>query len=285
MEVRRAVDAFVRRPPEDPRVHRALLRLRRSLDPVVAEVPFSRVSATLRWRAGVFDELRSALRLAEKPTGRNEAAAAPTDPLPADRASEELRDIQKAVEALVDDLRERRPQRGPATDRREAIDIILKHVEDHGSTLWGHVVTLPEEAGGGIRLVERTNCRLESFNGEIKRGERRRSGRKKLTQDLENLPAGAPLALNLKDPDYVQLLCGSLENLLAAFAALDAEHRTRLLDGLSDDTTPTLFASPTSVQTAALPKRDRAIVRTDGMRRRIHDAAKSRAPRTAARRA
>ena len=285
MEVRRAVDAFVRCPPDDLRVHRALLRLRTILDAAVSEVPFSRVASTLRWRAGLFDELRAALRLAEKPTGRNEAAAASTVFVPVDQAMVELQDIRKAVEALVEDLRQRRPQRGPAQDRRRAIDIILKHVEDHGPTLWGHVITLPEEAGGGIRVVDRTNCRLESFNGDIKRGERRRSGRKKLTQDLENLPAGAPLAFNLKDPDYVAHLCGSLDRLPAAFAALDADDRARTLDGRPTDTTPPLFASPTKVQTAALPKRDRAVVRTDAMGTRIHNAAKSRAPRTGARRA
>jgi hypothetical protein len=38
----------------------------------------------------------------------------------------------------------------------------------------GHVITLPEQAGGGIRVVARTNCRLESLNGDIKHGERRR---------------------------------------------------------------------------------------------------------------
>ena len=265
VEIRSAVDAFLRSPPKDRSVHRALLRLRRFLEPVVSDVPFSQVAGILRWRASVFDELRGALRLAEKPTGRNEATMAPTVPISADQAMAELRDIRKAVEALVADLRERRPQRGPAQDRRKAIDIILTHIEEHGTTLWGHVVPLPEEAGGGIRIVDRTNCRLECFNGEIKRGERRRSGRKKLTQDLENLPAGAPLAFNLKDPDYVRLLCGSLERLPAEFAALDADARTRKLDGLPTESVPALFASPTSVQTAALPKRDRALVRTEAM--------------------
>jgi hypothetical protein len=68
-----------------------------------------------------------------------------------------------------------------------------KHIQDHGPTLWRHVITPPEQAGGGIRVVDRTNCRLESLNGNIKHGERRRSSRKKLTQDLENLPPGEPL--------------------------------------------------------------------------------------------
>ncbi len=203
-------------------------------------------------------------------------------PLP-EQAQAALRDSRKAVETLAADLRQRRPARGPAKDQRQAIDVILKHIQDHGPTLWGHVVTLPEQAGGGIRVVDRTNCRLESLNGDIKHGERRRSGRKKLTQEQENLPPGAPLAFNLRDPDYVNLLCGALEHLPAAFAALDAEARTRELDGLQIETTPALFASPTSIETASLPKRDRNLVRSEGLQRRIRAAARNRAPRTSVR--
>jgi hypothetical protein len=284
-EARRAVDAFLRCPPKDRRVHRAVLRLRDVLDPVVSEVPFSRVARTLRWRAGLFDELRDALRLVPKVTGRNEPAGSRVEPVAPDQTSAELHDIRKAVEALTEDLRQHRPARGPAQEQRQAIDIILKHIDTHGATLWGHVIALPEQAGGGIRVVARTNCRLESLNGDIKHGERRRSGRKRLTQDLENLPAGAPLAFNLRDPGYVELLCGTLERLPAAFAVLDAETETRRSEGLSTNPTPALFASPTPVETASLPRGDRNLVRSEGLQRRIHAAARSRAPRTAARRA
>lgn len=284
-EARRAIDAFLRRPPGDQRVHRTLRRVRDILDPVISEVPFSQVVRTLRWRASLFDELRDALRLVPKTTGRNPPTRAPAETIPPEQAQAALRDIRKAVETFAADLRQRRPARGPAQDHRQAIDVILKHLQDHGPTLWGHVITLPEQAGGGIRVVDRTNCRLESLNGDIKHGERRRSGRKKLTQDLENLPPGAPLAFNLHDPDYVDLLCGTLERLPAAFAALDAEARTRELDGLQTETTPALFASPTSIETASLPTRDRNLVRSEGLRRRIHAAANSRAPRTSTRHA
>ncbi|MFM1935935.1 MAG: hypothetical protein RI990_894 [Planctomycetota bacterium] len=279
-EARRAADAFLRRPPEDQRVHRSLRHIRDILDPIVSEVPFSQVARTLRWRAGLFDELRDALRLVPKAKGRNPPTRAPAETTPPEQVRAALCDIRKAVEAFTADLRQRRPARGPAQDQRQAIDVILKHLHDHGPTLWGHVIALPETAGGGIRVVDRTNCRLESLNGDIKHGERRRSGRKKLTQDLENLPPGAPLAFNLHDPDYVDLLCASLERLPVAFAALDADTRSRTLDGLRIETMPALFDSPTATETASLPKRDRDLLRSKALRRRINDAANSRAPRT-----
>ncbi|MCP4654902.1 MAG: hypothetical protein GY856_05725 [bacterium] len=280
-EVRCAVDAFLRNPPGDRRVRRAVLRLRDILDPVVCDVPFSQVARTLRRRAGLFDELRDALRLQPKPTGPNQPS--PTEPAQAERAQAELRDIQQVVTRLVEQLRQRRPQRGPAQDTRQAIDLILRHIDKHGHSLWGHAVALPDDIGGGVRLVDRTNYVLETFNGEIKRGERRRSGRKKLTQDMEHLPAGATLAFNLRDPDYVALLCGSLDQLAAAFATLDADERERGLRREPADPAPELFAPPTAVATASLPREDRHLVRAEGMRQRIRAAAKSRAPRTGGR--
>jgi hypothetical protein len=52
----------------------------------------------------------------------------------------------------------------------------------------------------------------------VKRRLRRRLGR-----DLEDQPAQAALAANLRHPNYVRVLCGNLDQLPMAFAELD-EH-------------------------------------------------------------
>ena len=118
---------------------------------------------------------------------------------------------------------------GGGHDLRKAIDIILDHLERHGDSLWGHVVNLPIHAGGGIRVINRTNNCLEFKFSGIKRGERRRSGRKVLTQDMENLPPDAMLVSNLDHPDYVEIVCGSLDGLPEAFAELDMKESTSIL--------------------------------------------------------
>ena len=105
----------------------------------------------------------------------------------------------------------------------EAIDLILEHIETHGDNLWGHAIPLPESAGGGIRLVSRTNYLSENFFGALKHDERRRSGYKNLGHVLENLPAEATLVRNLEHDDYVTTLCDSLDGLAAAFARLDRQ--------------------------------------------------------------
>jgi hypothetical protein len=271
----RAADAFRRPPIADPRVHKALDRLRRILHPVDSQVPFAKVAATLRARAALFTELRDALRLRPKPAGRN--AAAPPGLTP-EQATAELQDIHLAFDALTASLAERRPERGPAQDQRQAIDILLAHLNRHGDTLFGHAIQLPDCIGGGIHLVDRTNNSLEGLFDDMKHGERRRSGRKILTQDFEQLPPGAALATNLRHDDYVAIVCGSLDQLPQAFAQLDAATRrrssvvTRAAARVAD-------ATDCDVVSASLPTADRLLVRTDEMGRRIQAAARSRAPR------
>jgi hypothetical protein len=268
----RAVEAFLARPQPDE-VQRPLARLFHAVVTVRSQVPFGRHAAILSARARLLDELRGALRLTLKPTGRNTPLSPVRSP---EQAAMELRDIEAAVKALSTALREQRPSRGPAQDQRAAIDLVLDHLERHGASLFGHQIAVPWSLGGGIRVVERTNVILESFFHDLKRGERRRSGRKNLGQDLEHLPPEAALALNLRRQDYLEVVCGgSLDGLPAAFAKLDAGHRDRSLPARVGRALPadTVSSSMTTI--------DRKLVRTEAMNGRIEEAARSRAARLA----
>ena len=265
----RAVEAFLCAPHEDVKAYTLLERLHRIVEPVRSQVPFQRPAAVLEVRARLLAELRQVLRLRVK-RADGEPAPACADA----KTLDELQDIQRAVEQLAAALRDRRPERGPAQDTRQAIDLILTHLDRHGPSLWGHAIVLPDALGGGTRLVDRTNLPLEGFFHGVKHGERRRSGRKTLTQDLENLPAPALLATNLKKADYVEKLCGSLDQLPSAFAALDANDRRLALPvrkrGSPDE--------PRDLVSSSMPTPDRHLVRSDGLQERILAAARSRAP-------
>ena len=113
--------------------------------------------------------------------------------------------------------------------------------------------------------MERTNNDLESLFHTIKHGERRRSGRKFLTRDFEVLPPAATLAANLRDPDYVRIVCGSLDGLAAAFAELDAANRSRSIAAA--------MAPTTTIETASLSLLDKQFVRKPALGDRIMAAA------------
>ncbi len=269
----RAVNAFLRIPPQEKKVRKNLGELCTILETVSGNLSFGKTVRIMERRAGLFEELRTALRLTPKLSRRNESL--PIHPVLKSEALVELNDIRRAVDDLVASLRKRRPQRGPAKDRRTAIDIILHHLDVHGENLWGHAILLRGGKNDGIRLVERTNNIIESLFHLIKRGERRRSGRKNLAYDLETMPASAVLARNLESPDYVTLVCGSLEGLPRAFADLDAKERQQKLQQ-HNLTLRELIEPQISTASASLPHEDRIIVRSKAMQGRINVAAGSR---------
>lgn len=276
----RAVESLLRKPCDDARVRHALERLHGIVAAARSEPSFHRPAQTLERRARLHDELREALRL--RPKAKQAASLAA--PANVDEQMLEIRDVQKSVEELTRSLVERRPERGPAEDEREAIDLTLDHLERHGPSLWGHAISLPKQAGGGVRLVERTNVLLENFWHEVKHGERRRSGRKVLSQDFEQLPAEAILARNLTRHDYVAIVCGTLDDLPRAFAGLDAAERSLSLPARLRAAASRTTDGDGEIISASLPKADRDLVRTLDMRQRIEAEARSRAPHRPSRR-
>lgn len=259
----RAIEGFLKEPPLEQDVFKALHRLQRILAPVGCDLPARPLALRLSERAKLFDELRSALRLAPPSSDKRESKV---QPIETDTAVGELQDIREEVDALARSLRTRRQACVADSDTRKAIDMILKHLDNHGRVLWGHEIQLPAEQGGGMRLVDRTNNRIESFFRNLKHDERRRSGRKVLTQDFEHLPPEAALARNLRREDYVAIVCRSLEELPKAFAQLDAEERRRRLSGAISGP-----AQPRSIDlaTASLPRADRRLVRSEGMKQHL----------------
>ena len=257
LKAAQAIDTFLANPPADKKARRLLRRMQRYLKPVAAEVPFRQVTKRLRQRAALFDELRDVLRAAST--------------LQEIETAEDLDEMRDGLDVFEKALRERRPARGPAQDIREAIDIILDHIETHGPNLFGHDIQLPKTAGGGVRLVARTNNLSENTFGTFKHGERERTGFKNLGHVLETMPSEALLVQNLLKDDYVAILCGAIDKLPAAFAELDRKKRE---SRLQNEAPPSSENNPAPIlSTSALSREDRRVVRTKEMNRFINDAA------------
>jgi len=265
--VRRACNVYLKHSQHDKAVRKALQRLVRVTDPVITDPVFPQIEEILSYRYELFNELRDALRLNMEGT-----KPLPTGTQHSQQIAKELNDIEKALRNFTASLRRRYPKRGPAENKREAIDIILTHIKKHRKTLWGHVIKMHGKAGGGIKIVDRTNNGLENFNGTYKQGERRRSGRKVLSKDFEDLPGAAPMVQNLRHVDFVKLLCGTIDKLPEAFAMLDQKKKTqRTCSRPPKDATDL-------PQTASLSKVDRQFIRRIKIGPIIQAAALKRAP-------
>lgn len=183
--------------------------------------PRLRTAATkleLGWHA--FCELRDVLQLtnAELPRAGAQYHQIELPEIEARRLAE----IKRAVENYRQELRTRvPPEHSASTTNPSPSTVILKYLERYGALLFGHP-SMRDDTGAIVAVVERTNNVAEHFFGQQKQQLRRRLGRANLARDLEDQPAQAALVANLNRPDYVRVLCGSLQNLPAAFAALDA---------------------------------------------------------------
>jgi hypothetical protein len=162
------------------------------------------------WQA--FSELRDVLRLsnAELPAGSSVPRQLELPALELAR----LKEIEKAFVGY-----EKRLQRS----RSPAAATIRTYTERYRPHLFGHPAV--HAPNGAIRaVVSRVNNASEHFFGQGKQLLRRRVGRAHLGLDMEQQPAQAAFARNLRDPAYVEILCGSLDRLPDAFAEVDALH-------------------------------------------------------------
>ena len=171
------------------------------------------------WQA--FCELRDVLQLsnAELPRADVRQHQGVLAPLEARR----MREIEAALRDYRAELGERIASAQSAGSLSTSPSaVIVKYLDRYGQRLFGHP-TRRDEDGTIVAIVERTNNVPEHFFGDEKQHLRRRVGRADLGRDLEDQPAQAALAANLRHPDYVRVLCGSLGHLPMAFAELDEQ--------------------------------------------------------------
>jgi hypothetical protein len=167
-----------------------------------------------------FSEARDVLRLDDSELPRGDIRSGRQDHLP---VLEEKRrqEIEKATNRYINELRGR-VGNGSLVKPKSVDAITLSYFLRYGDNLFGHPV-IRDEDGSVIAVTERTNNKAEHYFGGEKQHLRRRLGRANLGRDLEDQPAQAALVSNLRHPDYVRILCGSLDNLHEAFANLDEQ--------------------------------------------------------------
>ena len=155
-----------------------------------------------------------------RPPAAGPARSAPRGPA---ANAARLEAISANLQRYQQDLRQQVRKRAAAGwESFRPEQIVLNYLDRYGDGLRGHPVAR-DEAGRAVAVVDRTNNVIEQFLAIAKQGLRRRLGRAHLGRDLEDQPAQTALAANLRHPDCVQVLCGTLDQLPQAFAGLDSQ--------------------------------------------------------------
>ncbi len=217
LDAARRLERWVPTPRSQPE-HRAIRHLRSLLARLHRD---PRIAATVRelderWQ--VSTELRDVLRLtqAELPGGDTHPRQLP---LPVCEWLR-LQRIKRDFDEFTTEMEKRAQGCDGRGSRATPEGIVLKYLTRYRGKLFGHPARRDTD-GEVVAVVPRTNNPAEHLFGRGKQGLRRRLGRANLGRDLQQQPAQVMLTHNLRDPAYVRVVCGSLENLPAAFASLE----------------------------------------------------------------
>ncbi len=204
--------------PRSRRERRILRHVAEVLEPVrESAFGLTAVAQRLERSQAAFATLRDLLRLRHDDLrGR-----APRQPLSAAAGADLLNSVAQQVgrhrRQLRRQVRAHRQQGQPGGHCPQAI--VLDYLDRYREHLFGH--SLARDGEGRITaVVERTNNSAEHFFGQAKRQLRRRLGRAHLGRDMQDQPAQVALTANLRHPDYVRILCGTLDALPQAFSEL-----------------------------------------------------------------
>jgi hypothetical protein len=199
--------------PWTPSIRALVERLEAIVDKVEEDPHIDRIAHEINQRKRHLDDLRGFLRLESKPSRFSQ-------PLLPHLEAEYAEQIRAGIDRYIEKLERRCPQPGSRNADNHPKSIILTHLKRYRDNLVGHPV-ITDSDGNIIGVVQRTNNGLERHFGTCRQHLRRRTGRKLVRRDLDEMPSQALLVSNLKDPLYVRILCGSLDNLPSALAAID----------------------------------------------------------------
>ncbi len=183
--------------------------LRHLISEIANDSDLATLQAEVRRRQHALDEVRTLFRLVDPSTQEHPA-------LPEIEA-EQIREVQEDLTKFRTVLSRR--IRKATGDHRAALKTVFEMLDRVKGQLFGHPV-VRDATGKVLFVVARTNNSLEQHFGRQNQDIRRRTGRMNLGRDLEDLPAEVALVSNLKRPDYVRIVAGSLDQLPARFATV-----------------------------------------------------------------
>ena len=187
-----------------------LATILRHLAKVVQDTELVAAAERLEKAATVFNELRDVLRLSSdgnRPLLHHRSV---------DNGLLQTQQTEEHLQNWIDRLHQRHRSETDA-DLANDLAIVLDYVQKYDGKLVGHVIVLDDHSQPFV--VQRTNNLSEHRFGRAKQGLRRKLGTKNLARYVQAMRPEEFLVDNLRDPDYLDIVCaGSLENLASSFA-------------------------------------------------------------------
>ena len=202
------MEAIRETPLRHAKSHRPLNQLFRSIKQVMDDPALRKSAAQIDERAGLFDDLRKALRIAlpEGKSGLND-----------DGDGMEM----KTIEEKVKEFREQIVLKSTLSGKDEYKKMI-QQIDTYWEKLFADPIAVHTAQGEVLIQPQRTNNILERFFRDIKKRARKRSGGISLSKTLKSILSDTPLVKNLDNEAYVKIILDGCDTLQERFARIDS---------------------------------------------------------------
>ena len=207
--------------PDNWKDNRIYNRTRYQLKSVIGDSALKKAAATMEEKVKVFDRLRTAMRitLPENKKGLND-----------DGELVNIKTIKKAVEKFRDRLCSEKDFPKDKTYKN-----MVDQIENYWQMLFADPIVVKTEAGNIILQPQRTNNILERFFRDFSRGHRKRSGTSAMEKMLKAMLPATPLASNLKNKGYMEIVLDGKQTLAERFADIDSKKVCEELERISNE--------------------------------------------------
>lgn len=189
--------------------NKPLLRLSGQLKQLSSDEGLQRMLATIDEKIQVFDQLRSAMRIAE--IGGEAGLNSGSEPIA-------LGPIQKAVEQFRQEITARSDY-----DSNPGWKAMIAQIDKYKEKLFADPITVQTPRGPLVIQPQRTNNLMERLFRDFRHGARRRTGQNAISPLLQGMIADTLLVRNLDNPAYLKILLQGQATLEERFAQIDIE--------------------------------------------------------------
>lgn len=186
-----------------------LLKLSCELEKVGTDAHLRTMLAAMDVKIQVFDQLRSAMRIAEK--GKTSGLNSGSEQAP-------MGPIQKAVKKFRHKLTSRSDYQSNSNWKT-----MIAQIDKYWDKLFADPIAVESANGRLLIQPQRTNNIMERFFRDIRRAARRKSGHNSISRFLQSMIAETPLVRNLDHPAYLKILLNGHATLEECFAHIDID--------------------------------------------------------------
>lgn len=206
LELNRALPELLKHLPRG-KTRRPLRKLAKQISKIGQDQELLRALKELQWRAEIFDDLRTAMRIA--PVDENNG-------LNDDGSQASMISIRQEVERFRNTLNSKMP--------KDALcQKMIQQIDRYAEKLFADPIEVITSKEKVFIYPQRTNNIMEQFFRSLRRAQRRKTGNNTLRQMLYTMLAETPLIKNLDNPEYMEILLDGKSNLEELFASLDQD--------------------------------------------------------------